>query len=212
MTNSKCIIYGLVDPRTLMVRYVGLSSNGLVRPKTHRNQSVLAVDRTRKANWIRSLLADGLDYQIVVLQESSVDRLNEDEVWWLKYGQASGWPLTNLRGGGDVQFGWSVEPETRAKIAAAHRGKTLTPEHRAKISAGLKRVPRSARPPRSQLGSPEHRAKLSAASRARWADLEWKAKVIANRIGEVRSVEARARMSIANKARRDRERAQRGAV
>lgn len=32
---SRFLIYGLVDPRTNEVRYVGRSSSGLVRPKHH---------------------------------------------------------------------------------------------------------------------------------------------------------------------------------
>lgn len=50
-------------------------------------------------------------------------------------------------------------PETREKIAAAHRGKLLSEEHRAKLSKvrrGMKR-------------SPEARARMSAAAKARWA-------------------------------------------
>lgn len=235
--TPRCLIYGLVDPRTMMVRYVGLSSNGTVRPRVHRHASALKGDRTRKANWIRSLLAHGLDYQIVVLQESSIETLNVDEQWWILYGSASGWPLTNVKGGGGVDFGWSLSEGSKEKISAARRGRPLSPEHRAKISIGLKnsgRVPserqRASVVARNKLGwtseqranhlaantgrrlSTEQKAKISAASRARWADPEWKARVIAGRIGEVRSIEARARMSIANKARRDRERAQRGAL
>lgn len=39
MTN---LVYGLVDPRTLLVRYVGLSATGLKRACAHRLPSALA--------------------------------------------------------------------------------------------------------------------------------------------------------------------------
>lgn len=69
------IIYGLVDPRTLMVRYVGLSSRGLVRPNEHRSNRSLKVD-SYKNRWLKQLFAIGLNYQTVVLEQlSSADEL-----------------------------------------------------------------------------------------------------------------------------------------
>lgn len=33
------LIYGLIDPRTRLIRYVGLSATGMVRPRKHRNKT-----------------------------------------------------------------------------------------------------------------------------------------------------------------------------
>jgi len=87
--------------------------------------------------------------------------------------------------------------ETRAKISAATKGKTLgkpkSAQHRANISAGRmgigKGIPHSA----------EHRAKHSAAMRGRVVSAETRAKLSAAHKGRVNSAEARAKMSAAVK-------------
>mgnify|MGYP001575521473 CR=1 FL=1 len=65
-------------------------------------------------------------------------------------------------------------PETRAKIGAASKGKTLSFEHRARIGAAQK----------GKTLSPEHRAKIRLA-----------------RIGKTHSPETRANMSAAQRSR-----------
>ena len=48
---SKFIIYGLADPATDAVRYIGRSSNGLVRPRGHFKPSSLesTIEKMRAA-------------------------------------------------------------------------------------------------------------------------------------------------------------------
>lgn len=106
---SEFLVYGLIDPETLLVRYVGRSSSGLKRPQTHGNPRNLA-KRTHCARWIRGLRARGLDFQIVVLESlDSADRLNAAEQWWIAYGKASGWHLANHTAGGDLDPSRSSE-------------------------------------------------------------------------------------------------------
>jgi hypothetical protein len=130
---SQHLIYGLVDPRTMLVRYVGCSSRGLTRPRQH------VAPRERKFNrykdrWIAQLEAAGLSYEIAVLAPSTRETLKADEVWWIAYGRASGWPLTNLTDGGDGTLGFVSGPETRAKISAYHKGRKHSAEHNAKVA------------------------------------------------------------------------------
>jgi hypothetical protein len=144
MGAPQFLIYGLVDPRTKLVRYVGCSSKGLVRPRAHAHPKTLAKDRTHKANWIRSLLEEGYAYEIAVLASSTEEALKADEVWWIAYGRASAWPLTNLTDGGDGTLGWSPSPEYRAALSARFKGRVFTPEHLEKIAEahrGQKRSP-----------------------------------------------------------------------
>ena len=56
---EKYLIYGLIDPISLMVRYVGLSSSGMERPKSH-TQPCLRAAATHCGAWIRSLALQGL--------------------------------------------------------------------------------------------------------------------------------------------------------
>ena len=97
--SEHLLIYALIDPRTRLIRYVGLSSSGLDRPKDHRYQSC---SETYCRQWVKSLQALGLDYEITVLETvSSEEELPITERWWIAYGRACGWPLTNLTDGGE---------------------------------------------------------------------------------------------------------------
>jgi hypothetical protein len=136
---SKHIVYGLVDPRTLLIRYVGKSGSGLNRPKTHRQPSRVNA-KTHVGAWVRQLVREGLTYVIVTLEELPAgDGLNDAEIWWIAFGRACGWPLTNLTTGGEGLPGHEVSSETREKISSAQRGRPLAPEHCAALSEGAKR-------------------------------------------------------------------------
>ena len=165
----KNLIYGLVDPRTKLVRYVGMSSIGMKRPRRHRSASRLK-ERNRKASWIKSLLAAGLDYEIVVLEEVSTrGALGGAERFWVAYGRVCGWPLTNLTDGGERDFG--VSPEARKKISASKLGHTVSLETRQKISAAR----------RGSVLSAETRAKIAAAAKGRRPSRESVAKRVTSR-------------------------------
>lgn len=195
---ARNLIYGLVDPRTLLVRYVGKSTNGLRRPRDHRMPSRVR-QQTHVACWVRSLHACGLDYEIVVLETCDPDQLCAAERWWIAFGRACAWPLTNHTDGGDGATGAKRSPEqrqamrerflgdknpakrleVRASISRASLGvkRTRTAEHNAKIADAhrgrAKHTPESrARLRAVALARPpmsaEARAKCSAASRRRW--------------------------------------------
>ena len=97
---------------------------------------------------------------------------------------------------------------TRAKMSMAHKGRTFSPEHRAKISAAnLNRAPisdetrakmRAAWKTRAPA-SEETRAKLSAAGLGRKHSLESRAKMSA--VKQNMSLETRAKMSAARRKR-----------
>lgn len=176
---SKYLVYGLIDPRTLQVRYVGKSTTGLKRPKEHGQPSILKrKEHTHTSNWIKELRRYGLDYTITVLDITPEDKLTlkETEIWWIAYGRALGWDLTNHTNGGDGPEGWVPSEETRAKISQALKGKKLSPETRAKLSAARKgRVVSEATREKirqSRLGkkhSADARAKMSAMVKAHYA-------------------------------------------
>lgn len=189
----KYIIYGLIDPRTLLIRYVGKSSNGLHRVSQHWSTTVN--HQTYCGNWIKNLRAAGLKYDYVIL-ESFTDQstLNDAERWWIAYGRCLGWPLTNLTDGGDgAAYGDNNpmrDPEVVTKVQAARRANGRpwqTDESRAKISAGNKG---------KTLGrpkSPEHRAKMSANNAMKRPAVA--AKNAAKRKGQQYSLETRQKMS-----------------
>lgn len=85
MTTSRFLIYGLVDPQTLLIRYVGRSSSGFKHPRTYKNPSHLK-DSTHRCRWIKGLLSEGLVYEIVSLEEvvsadAQLRQRAEDSTW-----------------------------------------------------------------------------------------------------------------------------------
>lgn len=95
------IIYGLLDPITLEIRYIGQSRVGISRPKSHMQPSSLKLYKTnknlnKKQAWIKSLLIKGLKPKIIILEEfDSPEYLNEAEEFWIIYFKYIGANLTN---------------------------------------------------------------------------------------------------------------------
>lgn len=98
MQAKRHLIYGLTDPRTGALRYVGRSSSGLRRPRDPHGR--------RCQNWINSLKKLGLLPTIIIIQEFDPtdnvdDVLNTWERHWIAYYRSKGANLTNLTDGGE---------------------------------------------------------------------------------------------------------------
>ena len=153
---SQFLIYGLRDPRTAEIRYVGKSARGMDRPVEHFPPP--KVDNTYKARWLRKLLALGLTAEIVVLEVCDLrEDLSSREMWWIVIGRAAlGKRFTNLTAGGDGCH--DPTPETRAKMGAAISATKNRPEVKALICETSKEI--STRP--------EVRAKKSIGMKDAW--------------------------------------------
>lgn len=185
------MVYGLVDPRTLLVFYVGKSSRGIARAYQH------ACPSTRENPDTRAVLVSlGYAYNVVVLEQSARGALNDAERWWIAFGRACGWPLTNKTDGGEGMFAMhessralmrAVPLEVRAAASRLGRER-MTPERRReiarKISDALGPEGLSARArTRAAHMAPERRQEIAAkivttytserrseATRRRWAN------------------------------------------
>lgn len=225
---NQFLVYGLVDPRTGEVRYIGRSSSGLRRPRMHFFPSKLT-ERNHKANWMRSLLSAGVRPEIIVLEEFAfaADTVVA-ECFWIAQARGLGWSLTNQTDGGEGASGAIRSPETRARISRAVREHLATSgvreqlstaqrarfarapvstETRAKISANgrgrtLSADHRAKISTASQNRSPEYRAKISAANRARVVSPETRAKLSATSTGRKATEETRAKMRLSQKGRK----------
>ncbi len=211
------IIYGLSDPITGELRYVGKSEKGLSRPRSHASACLLKKNTNpHKCNWVRKLLSKGLSYRIHVLQElpdSAI--LGEAEIFWIGYFRGMGCRLLNISTGGDAGAkGWVPSAETKARIGAGNRGKTKSPE-------ALKKMGDAARQPHRLLMLAAARAKIvpgqsflgkthTAAARAKISkaklgvavhSAESKAKISAAMKGRVYSAETIEKMRVAAQAR-----------
>lgn len=204
--RPRAFIYGLVDPRTQMIHYVGQTSGSIsskTRPEKHATPSGLRNNQP-KSRWIRELLENNLTYDVVVLevvddpQERSstspfparnMTCLNEAEEFWITYGDLSGWPLTNVdrtaKGG---PRGWSPSAAARAAISRALTGRRGTPwseQHRQRQREALERNPRRGRPAwnKGLTPTPATRAKIANTLRGRKASDVTRAKLSAVRSG-----------------------------
>ena len=152
------VIYTLSDPRTPNdVRYVGVTHR---QPKARlqrhiSNAKKLAVYHSSK--WIRSLLQDGLEPEMVIIHVGTGDTWESIETFWIQWHRERGFRLTNQANGGRGPVGCKRTPETRARLAAANLGKKLSLETRAKKSAGN----------RGKVINQEVRAKIGDANRGK---------------------------------------------
>jgi hypothetical protein len=132
---SQFLIYGLRDPRTSEIRYVGQSSTGLYRPSRHREKHAIAATTPHKRRWLEKLKRDGLRYEVVVLQQCEArEELNPAEDFWIALGFASlGSRFLNATAGAR---GANLNPvKYDAKMRAEHSAIMGAPEMRARISA-----------------------------------------------------------------------------
>lgn len=133
------VIYALIDPRSLLIRYIGLSSNGISRAKDHRRPSC---PDTYCRRWVKSLQRLGLDYEIFKLETfDTPTKLAEAERWWIAYGRACGWPLTNIMDGGGMSEETILKKRRQREFRLAEEARHLrdfyTPEEREQVRLRL---------------------------------------------------------------------------
>jgi len=154
--STTFLIYGLCDPRTGELRYVGKSSSGLHRPRQHFQAKALKT-WSPKNMWIRGLKSLGKSPTIEILEEHETGRnLADAERFWIAAIRATGASIYNRTDGGDGQsYGFIHSVETKAKMSVSQKargtnglcGYKQTEAHRRAIAEGgkgkKKSVPRT---------------------------------------------------------------------
>jgi GIY-YIG catalytic domain/NUMOD3 motif len=141
------VIYGLYDPQSGELRYVGQTVQSLNKRLTQHVCKARS-DSDHRACWIRSV---GYP-EIRAIQELPIADLNAAEQYWIAFTQETGCRLVNATAGGEGGVGFPAD--VRAKIGASHRGMKHTEEARRKMSAS------------KRAWSPEVRARVSENLRA----------------------------------------------
>ena len=164
------LIYGLCDPSTGQLRYIGKADNPARRLQNHLSES------TRKRfchrhKWIASLADNGLSPELFEIERCAVSEWPETERFWIAYFRSIGCDLVNGSDGGEGNKNCKLSDITRNRMSQAHEGTRQSPEHRAACAksriVGLKRTPEQcARMSESQrnstyVKSAETRAKMS---------------------------------------------------
>lgn len=129
---EKFIIYGLIDPTTEEVRYIGKSSSGLVRARAHLKPSQLNSNSNRhKNNWLSAAKKSG-KIEILIFEQLDLEvQLNEAEKKWIAYARSVGWRLTNIKEGG---IGGPLSIETRQRISERLKGHPVSEKTRKAVS------------------------------------------------------------------------------
>lgn len=126
-TASMFCVYGLIDPTTHELKYVGYSVQYLERYKEHLLPSNLK-HRTKKNAWLRKLLSSDLKPEIIVLEETDSESEGlEKEVELIEYYKSIGCDLTNGTLGGDGRYGFITSDEVKEKIRQSMKGKNTKP-------------------------------------------------------------------------------------
>lgn len=154
-TRTKIVyIYGLYDPRTGYLRYVGKAQDPQKRLHQHLSSSHLK-NFTHKTNWIKEVLASGFKPELKILQIVNVVNWEKVERRWITLGRGI-WKekFTNTRDGGQGvtpqiyrekaqrQLGTKLSEETKRKMSQAKLGKRRSLEVRYKMSIDRKGVPK----------------------------------------------------------------------
>jgi hypothetical protein len=93
---NKAFVYGLADPRTGEVRYVGCTTNSLSsRLVTHCHGEDIFFGNPQKGRWVLGLIKEGLSPDIFLLEEVDVDKRDESELFWIKSMKFMGCDLLN---------------------------------------------------------------------------------------------------------------------
>lgn len=129
-------IYGLVDPRTSQLRYIGKSNNPRVRYTKHVNEKAIS----HKCSWIQQLRSVGLVPWLIILDIIPVNDWKHYEADWITCFRPQ---LTNIANGGVGMN--AVTDEIRHKMSLSKKGRTphnkgkaTSPEARKKQSIAAK--------------------------------------------------------------------------
>jgi len=146
-------IYYLLDPLTGKIRYVGKTYD----PKHRFGAHVRENGRSRKSNWVKSLISKGAKPVMEILEEVDDEdsgQWQEAERFWIAFFKSCGASLLNHDNGG--LNGKMMSEETKQKLRIASTGRKLSPEVIEKMKA-------------SKIASltPEVREKMSAWQRGR---------------------------------------------
>ena len=119
--EGKYIIYGLKDPNTETIRYIGKSTTGLKLPYEHKKPKNLE-KTSYKNHWIKKLLSSGQMYKVEIIEDvQDVTKLDEREKYWIAHYREIVEDLTNLTDGGEGALGRKVSSKTKEKMTISRK-------------------------------------------------------------------------------------------
>ena len=176
LPKGASVIYGLVDPRTMALRYVGKSEAPAHRMRQHLKDE----SKNHRVNWIKRLLSEGVQPMPILILVCPSCLAGEMETKVIRMLKAKGADLVNsTEGGEDLAFTPEVIKKRNKSISQSMKGRRMSPEHYANYKAARSGKPKSEAWKRSRSLSmrvnnprcgkrltPEERTRLSVAHAA----------------------------------------------
>jgi hypothetical protein len=177
------VIYALCDPITLEFRYVGQTLVPLAeRLRGHVKDAIAAAEGKKNRDnynyrWIRSVLRNGNEPIIQILDLVDPADINRAEIEWIKTLRALGCRLTNATDGGEGAKGLILSPEQKAKMSESAKRRWSSPESEADRAAIVAR----------RLGTKTSDAVRQKMSEKRKGEGNARAMLTFDNVGEMRS-------------------------
>lgn len=132
---NQIYIYGLCDPRTKELKYIGLSTCGFKRMFGHYKDCTSKNKQGRFSlvkNWIKSLKHQKMIFEPIYLEYFETDgpHVDEAEMFWISYFKMIGANLLNHDNGGRVNYLRFTSYENKRKLSNACKKANGTPEKR----------------------------------------------------------------------------------
>lgn len=145
MDEKTAYIYGLCDPDTGEVKYVGKTEEKpRERYKAHLANGNLK-GNTLRTTWIKSLKVNSKEPALVILEKCKLEDWQEYECQWIAFFRSQGNDLKNSDDGGMGGMNRATTAETRAKLSAFqtgkawNKGRTFSEEWRKHLSDAQRR-------------------------------------------------------------------------
>ncbi len=130
-------IYGLDDPRSGELRYIGKTKNPAHRLYQHVKPAHLH-RHTHRSHFITSVVEAGLMPIMRILAWVHVDEWMAAERFYIAEARRLGYRLVNTTDGGQGTNGIKPTPEFRAKVSATLKGHPVLPGTRLKMGAAAR--------------------------------------------------------------------------
>lgn len=119
------IIYGLIDPNTKELRYIGQTTQSIKkRMYYHNGQAKKSGQRSHVYNWLNSLYTKNLQAEVLII-ENNINKSNLDdlEIFYIQYFRFLGCNLTNLSSGGKTRGGFFHTEEHKQYLSTLYKGR-----------------------------------------------------------------------------------------
>lgn len=147
-------IYGLIDPITKQLRYIGKSDKVNLRLRQHIKDSKKRGNLNKKEAWIKSLLNKNNKPEIKIIEVVNYNEWQSKEIYYINKYKNEGIGLLNDTNGGDGVSGykhgkaslnkmsrtWIKKGEHLSESTEFKKGNKLSEETKKKISEGLKGI------------------------------------------------------------------------